>query len=352
MTMFSAGQKSKALNLTLDSLVVAENWGEIWRCRQENLGHVFLLAYQKEQGKKLFEEAREALEKWQQVTASGASGFLKIHQILGRGQVPLLMIENPQGKTVREFFSSEERVVVPSARMALSCAKAICAAKSYGLAPLGFSPDTIVQDAGNKEAPWRLMPVLPGLFSQETSPGDGRYTPQLQAPKAPPEQKKGADLWSHEHAEDLIALKIPDFNTDVFTLSWIWAEAALQDFECLHEPQQLKDRIHFPRLKMLIQNGLSAAKNGVFTSPDLTEIAITNWLKREAVHDREDYEAYLEEEKAKELAAQKKAAAKSFDNWDFLGKDSQTAGFQAVLVQVNCKCETRPNPARSALFSV
>jgi hypothetical protein len=87
--MFSAGQMSKALNLTLDSLVVEEQWGEVWRCRQENLGHVFLIAYQKEYGKKLFDDARHALEQWQQTAASGAAGFLKIHQILGRGQIPL-----------------------------------------------------------------------------------------------------------------------------------------------------------------------------------------------------------------------------------------------------------------------
>jgi hypothetical protein len=52
-------------------------------------------------------------------------------------------------------------------------------------------------------------------------------------------------------------------------------------------------------MRMLLQNGITPDQEDVYSTPDLTQMAINHWINNDAIKDKKDYEAGLAEEKSK-----------------------------------------------------
>ncbi|MCD6384594.1 hypothetical protein J7M23_02350, partial [Candidatus Sumerlaeota bacterium] len=270
MSVFNSGDELKEIGVVLRTLIVEEIWGEIWRAEQVNKGNVLIVAFTTEQGIKLFQESRASYQKWQSLAISTCPGLLKIKKIVSESKIPLLVVEDPGGETVREKFTHGWTDLRETGKMALTCAKSIDCAKTEYLAPLGLTPDTIVEDPESGECPWRLIPVAPGSKHGLLLLGSGRYTPP--------------ELANVPHPEDV--------NPDIYSLLWVWTESIVKEFSLSHNLSQLKEYVPYKTLHTLLSNGLRPIQ-GKYFEPKLTVEAIQHWLKYDAPEDFKAYQATL-----------------------------------------------------------
>lgn len=275
MTMFTPGDRSEKIGVTLDTLVTSESWGEIWRATHDKLSRVLVVAYKREEGKNLFLAAREGFDTWKRLAQSGKPGLLKIHKIVSSGKIPMLVVEDPGGETAREFFSSDAATLKKTARMVRDCCRTLRALGSEHLLPLGITPDTIIRKEGDKDYPSYLIPVSPGVFGDAVRLGEGRYI----SPDA------------------LLLGDCENVNADVYSLAWIWAELLARNHEIDHHSSRLSGTVHYPRLREIIQKAL-VFRNDQFLDPKKLEFEADQWLENDAAADREAYELWAEKKKS------------------------------------------------------
>ena len=101
MVMFSKGQRSDDLGLLLDGLIVSEKWGEIWRAVHDEFGRVLIVGYKRAEGRKIFNDSLRALKKWKEMAEFGSPGFVKVFAIHAKAKVPIVLLQDPGGKTAR-----------------------------------------------------------------------------------------------------------------------------------------------------------------------------------------------------------------------------------------------------------
>lgn len=274
MTMFSPGDRSEKIGMTLDSLVASESWGEIWRATHDKLSKVLVVAYKREEGKNLFLAAQEGFETWKRLAESGTRGLLRIHKIVSSGKIPMLIVEDPGGETAREFFSSEAATLKKTARMVRACCRTLQALEQERLLPVGITPDTIIRKEGEEDYPSFLIPVSPGIFGDAVRVGDGRYL-------------------SHD------ALLLGDqqnVNADVYSLAWIWAELLARNHKIDHQASRLRHHVHYPKLREIIRKTL-VFRDDRYMDPKKLEFEADQWLENDAASDREAYDHWAEKQK-------------------------------------------------------
>lgn len=270
MSVLKAGEKLKDVGVVLRTLIVEEAWGEIWRAEQLNGDKVLLVAFSAEPGRRLFQESQSAYQKWQSLAISVCGGLLKIKKIIPDSDIPLLIVEDTGGETLREKILHGWTEFRETGRMALACAKTIECAKTEYLYPLGLTPDTIIEDPKNSKLPWRLIPVSPGSKQGLLLLSSGRYAP----PEIATAQSPG------------------DVNPDIFSLLWIWTECIVGDFSISHNLSHLKEYIPYKSLYTLLSNGLQPIQ-GKYFEPKLAVEAIQHWLKHSAGEDFKAHQATL-----------------------------------------------------------
>lgn len=274
MTMFTPGDRSEKIGMTLDSLVASESWGEIWRATHDKLSKILVVAYKREEGRNLFLAAREGLDIWKRLAESGKPGLLRIHKIVSSGKIPMLIVEDPGGETAREFFGSDAATLKKTARMVRDCCHTLTALQSEHLRPVGVTPDTIIRKEGDKDYPSYLIPVSPGVFGDAVRLGDGRYV----SPDA------------------LLLGDRESVNADVYSLAWIWAELLARDHTLDHQASRLRDTVHYPKLREIIRKAL-VFRDDHYPDPRKLEFEADQWLENDATADREAYELWAEKQK-------------------------------------------------------
>lgn len=269
MVMFSPGDRSEKIGIRLDSLIVSETWGEIWRATHDTRGRELIVAYKREEGRNLFLACRKAFEDWKRLAEGDTPGLLRIRKIVSSGTVPMVLLEDPGGETAREFFASDAATLKKTARMVRACARTVRRLQAQGLAPVGITPDTIFRKEGAEDYPAYLLPVTPGVFGDAVRLGNGRYM----SPDA---------LLRGEPAQ---------VNADTYSLAWIWAELLARDHGLDHQPARLGDHVHYPRLRALIAKALEF-RNGQYADPRKLETDAERWLENDATSDREEFERW------------------------------------------------------------
>lgn len=274
MVMFAPGDRSEKIGMRLDSLVVSETWGEVWRATHDQLGRILVVAYKRDPGKNLFLACRNAFAQWKTLGEQGVPGVLKIHKIVASGKIPMVLAEDPGGETVREFFASEAATLKKTARMVRACCRTVRRLQTEGLTPVGLTPDTIFRKEGAEDFPAWMLPVSPGVFGSEVRLGNGRYISPEALLLADPSQS----------------------NADVYALAWIWAELLARNHEIDHDEARLGQFVHYPRAKGAIRKALKF-KEGRHPDAKRLELEADQWIENDAALDRQDFDRSMAERK-------------------------------------------------------
>lgn len=274
MVMFAPGDRSQKIGMRLDSLVVTETWGEIWRATHDKYGRVLVVAYKRDPGKNLFLACRNAFANWKSLAEAGTPGLLKIHKIVASGKIPMLLAEDPGGESAHEFFESESATLKKTARMVRACCRTVRRLQNESLTPVGITPHTIFRREGAEDYPAWLLPVTPGVAGDEVRLGDGRYVS--------PEALRTAD--------------ISQSNADVYSLAWIWAEMLARNVAIEHDEARLGSYVHYPRAKGVIRKALQF-RDGRYPDPKKFEVDAEQWIENDAVSDRQDFDRSMAERK-------------------------------------------------------
>lgn len=256
MVMFKEGQRNPNFGILLENLIVAEKWGEIWRGTHDEFGKVLIVAYKRDPGRAMFDRALPHLKKWSRLAEGGQRGLLRLHKIYSTGKVPILIVENPGLKTVREHFSTETKNLKAAARFAHACSKILVKAEEAGLPSIGFTPDSILYNPERRATPCNFIPVCPGALGMEVQLGEGRYFPS--------------------NAEsDSAPLRM---GLDVYALGWIWTEI-LRGFQKIDiDPYSMDQYVKREDLRKVIQK-LQEHSGGNFCRASEAESLIATWWK-------------------------------------------------------------------------
>ncbi|MBI5155397.1 hypothetical protein HZA57_09185, partial [Candidatus Poribacteria bacterium] len=144
MPAFKAGEPISGIGITPQHLVIEAPWGEIWRATHASHGKVFLAAYTTPKGAELFAEAQPGLARWNEVIGAPCTGLLRI---LERGDAPFpwLLVEDPEGKTLREHAASVGFSPKDHGKFAHTLAGIALQHELHANPPLHLTPDTIVE---------------------------------------------------------------------------------------------------------------------------------------------------------------------------------------------------------------
>ncbi len=277
MALFKAGQSITGHPFVPRELVADEPWGEIWRARNSMGSQILIVAYTTPEGDALFEAALSNLRKWKEIAEAHAPHLLKILEV-SESAIPYLIVEDPEGKTLREHANDlqEPMAVEEQLRLALGALDGIIEGESHGLGPLGLTPDTIFLSPRQGNT-WRLLPVAPGTKQAITLLAEGRYFPK----------------------EITVAEKPALLHADCYALAWSWVEAIRRDFKApWPEPEEA---IPLQHLRFLLQGSL-VPRAGYSSDPGILKQGLTNWSKTKMAEDTKLYEAEIKKGKRGALA--------------------------------------------------
>ncbi len=267
----SQGMNAPGGEGVVESCLVREPWGEVWRGSHPRHGAALFVVYTGPHGPALFAEALPGLRRWQQVAQSGTCPeLIAIHEIR-EGSPAVVVAADPGGPTLREIAAKgpiEPRKAMTIVRHA---ARAVLLARSYDTQAAGLSPDLLFQAPAGSPAdapPWRLLPVGPNAPRAIVHVAGGRYLPPETA--------------GHPSFLELCP--------DSYGLAWLAVELIAGDFMLPRDHTRIKEWIPYARLRTMLANGLTPAK-GSYGDPKLIQLGIDRWLKTEAVEDIAEVEA-------------------------------------------------------------
>jgi hypothetical protein len=261
MSAFEAGAVLDQFKLTLKGLVLEQPWGELWRAEHEKHGAVLFAAYSGARGEAHFSATRARIAQWNRRSEvfPGLSPILEEH---GSSAIPVLILQDPGGGSLREKVAGGPLGVADASQMAKDVAAALAGLAHEGIGPIGLTADHIHlrSDFGFVIVPYALLDAA----HPETT-GAAQWLP--------PELKES---------------RTPDsVHADVYAATLLTAGAILGDVEHAPSAASVRAGLPYKRLGLVLSNGV-AARNGAYTEPKTTALLLDRYRKTEMASDLAD----------------------------------------------------------------
>lgn len=263
MAELEAGAEIPGTNgCTFVEELAAEPWGKIERAKHPGHGDVLLVRYTTGEGRQLFEEAREGLEKWKSIRENNLClQFLAIHEINGDIDTPYLVIEDGGGRPMAD--PSIMGGDIPQAPVVFWewANRAIVEAHDCDFSHIGLSGLTLFV-TGQEDPAYRILPIAPGARKKAALVNGGRYIPE----------------------EIESALPLDELNPDSYAAALMTAQWLTGQADPPTHGEAFREAIPYQRLRVAITNGL-VPSGGKYGDPKLTEIALRRWFRMEMAED-------------------------------------------------------------------
>jgi len=261
MPVFEAGALVEQFRTTLKTLILEQPWGELWRAEHEKHGTVLFAAYSGARGEAHFGATRVRIAQWNR-RADVFPGLSPILEEHGSSAIPVLILKDPGGGSLREKVAKGHLGVADASQMAKDVSSALAGLAHEGIGPIGLTPDHIHlrSDFGYVIVPYAL---LDPAHAETTAAGEW----------LPPELRES---------------RTPDsVHADVFAATLLTVGALLGDLSAPPPPASIRSGLSCKRLALVLSNGVSP-RNGAYTEPKTTALLLDRYRKTEMAADLAD----------------------------------------------------------------
>ncbi|MCC5874893.1 MAG: hypothetical protein JJU11_01615 [Candidatus Sumerlaeia bacterium] len=245
MPLLEIGQQLPGKPVTVRSLIVEEQWGELWRGDHDEHGRVLALVYSGPRGEEAFFESLLYLRQWRAL-APRTNSLLPILGIYDREAIPLLLVRDPGGPTLREFHRLHAPAFTAKYQLewAHEIATILATLHDKGIFPVGLSNHLILHEAGSAPVDWRLAPCAPGHADVYSFIAEGSLLPKGFVP--------GGESWN------------AGLDTWALTRIWMWLRGEGDGVALSHEFSSIMDR----EVMQVLSRCNIRGRDGAYPSPE------------------------------------------------------------------------------------
>lgn len=261
MPAFEAGAVLDQFELTLKGLVLEQPWGELWRAEHKKHGAVLFAAYSGVRGEAHFSATRARLAQWNR-RSEVFPGLFPILEEHGSSAIPVLIIGDPGGGSLREKIAGGRLGAADAAHMAQDLSAALAGLAHEGIGPIGLTADHVHlrSDFGYVIIPFALLDAA----HPDTTCAQAFLPPELKDSRTP-----------------------DSVHADVFSATLLAAGAMLGDVTNAPPAAQIRSMLPYKRLGLVLSNGV-APRNGAYTEPKTTALLLDRYRKTELAADLAD----------------------------------------------------------------
>lgn len=246
-------------------LLREEPWGEVWQVlHRDSATTMLLVAWCTPEGDALFAEIEDGIRRWKEVAGTvNCPHMLRIVE-LSDSAIPYALVEDPGGFSLRDEVSGRRNEPPQGegiAKLGMHLATAILETEAYDCGPVVLTPDCIFHCPGDRDNPFKLLPVAPRAHSHAALIGGGRYLPK-------------------EFASTQNPVKI---HPDIYAIPFILTEVWRRDFES-PAPQAIADVIPLKGLAYTLDS-LTKLVQGIYTEPNVAAQGFERWIKKQMAQD-------------------------------------------------------------------
>lgn len=196
MPILESGQSLPGLPVTVRSIVVEEEWGELWRGDHREQGRVLVHVYSGPRGEEAFFDSQLHLRQWRAL-APRTNSLVSILDIYDREAIPLIVTRDPGGPTLHEFQRLHAAAFTARNQLlwAREIATILVTLHDRGIFPVGISAHLLFHEAGSTPGDWRLAPCAPGHMDVYAFIASGSLLPKGYLPGGE-SWNAGLDTWA------------------------------------------------------------------------------------------------------------------------------------------------------------